>query len=169
MNFADWNPQMTPEVRRANGIAAEQHAANLEAYNKRVDAEREQNARCASKDAAFEEHLAEYRRRKADPWADQPDDALTPTAAIDKARAQVRADRESGANAAADERQRQFAADIDARNQQHQTNARAMQEWSRQALAERMPALEEMAAENARRAESTATIDEMRRQRKNRL
>lgn len=169
MNFADWNPALPPEVRRANEIAAEQHAANLEAYNKRVDAEREKTAGLASNDAAFEEHLVEYRRQKAEPWSGQPDDALTPSAAIDKARAQVRADREAGTNAAADERQRQLDAGIDERNRLHQATALAAQEINQRAYEERLEQLGGVAAERERLAETATDIDEMRRQRKNRL
>lgn len=169
MTAADWNPALPLEIRRANEIAAEQHAAKMEALQTRLQAERDKNADRATNDAAFAEYLAENRRRKTDPWADQPDDVLNPTRDIDKRRAQARADRESGTNAAKDERHRQLEADITARNEQHQANARAMQEWCQQEYEERAAQLNEMAAERGRRAETTATIDEIRRQRRNRI
>lgn len=161
MTAADWNPALPPEVRRANEIAAEQHAAKMEALQTRIQTERDKNADRAANDAAFAEYLAENRRRKADPWADQPDDVLTPTAAIDKMRARAHADRE----AVRDTKFASHEAEIAARNENHQANARAMQEWCQQAYEERLEQLSEVAAERDRRAETTATIDEMRRHR----
>ena len=168
MTYADWAPALPLAVQRANEIASEQHAARMEALQARAQAGREKDAGRASNDAAFEEHLAEYRRRKADPWAGLPDDALNQTASIDKARAQRRADRESGIDTAADERQRQFDAEIDDRNRLHQMNARAAQEINQRAYEERVEQLGDRAAEREKRAETTAGIDELRRQRRSR-
>lgn len=169
MNAADWNPALPPEVRRANEIAAEQHAARMEAVQRRAEAERDAQAGQASNDAAFEGYLAENRRRKANPLADLPDDLLTQHQTVDKMRGEIRANRASGINPADEERRLQIEADIAARNEQHQANARAMQEWRQQAYEERVAQLGEVAAERDRRAEATATIDELRRQHRNRL
>ncbi|MDH6283128.1 hypothetical protein [Prescottella agglutinans] len=165
MSFADSNPGLPLAIRRANEIAREQHAARMEAVQRRAEAERDTQAGQASNDAAFEEYLAENRRRKASPWADIPDELLTSTQTIDKMRSQARADRET----ARDNKFAEQDAAIGAMVEQHQAYAQASHELKQQAYEERIEQLGEVAAERDRRAEATATIDEMRRQRRNRI